>query len=227
MRLILARHGNTFEPGSVPYCIGATEDLPLVEKGRMQAERFGQALKDAGINPVAWYRGPLIRHKQFTEISLGILETKETSIVDPRLNELDYGSWAGLTDQQIKGKFGAQLHEDWALRSVWPVNADWEPSFEALQTDISSFLGDLAIRYRSIDTVVAVTSGGRLRYFLRAVPGEFERRSQSGDVKISTGHVCIFNYASGAWALSRWNAEPTAESLQQELTSFIIWSKIQ
>ena len=33
MRLILARHGNTFEAGETPVWVGAREDLPLTARG--------------------------------------------------------------------------------------------------------------------------------------------------------------------------------------------------
>ena len=51
MRLILARHGNTFGPGDTPVWVGAREDLPLTDKGRVQSIQFGLALKEAGITP--------------------------------------------------------------------------------------------------------------------------------------------------------------------------------
>jgi broad specificity phosphatase PhoE len=214
MRLILVRHGNTFEPGSMPYCIGATEDLPLVEKGRQQAARFGLALKDAGVAPAAWYRGPLTRHKQFSEIAIEKLgDCAVAPVIDERFNELDYGSWAGLTDQQIKDKFGAAVHENWVKHCVYPADAGWKPSLNQLQTEIASFLDDLVREHKDTDTIVAVSSGGRLRFFLEAVSGEFERRSKSGDIKISTGHTCIFDYADGNWVLVCWNAEPAADLL--------------
>lgn len=217
MRLILVRHGNTFEPGSVPYCIGAIEDLPLVEKGRQQARQFGLALKDAGVIPSAWYRGPLTRHKQFSEIAIEMSGNNAiTPVIDERLNEINYGTWSRLTDQQIKDKFGAQSHEDWVQRNVYPADAGWKPSLERLRAEIASFINNVLSSHNTTDTVVAVTSGGKLRFFLETIPGELERRREHNDIKISTGHMCIFDYADGNWTLSYWNSEPTADLFMRQ-----------
>ena len=43
MKLILARHGNTFGPQDKVTWVGSTNDLPLVEEGLAQAQRFGAA----------------------------------------------------------------------------------------------------------------------------------------------------------------------------------------
>ena len=44
MLLLLARHGNTFEPSDKVVWVGARTDLPLTSMGREQAAALGEGL---------------------------------------------------------------------------------------------------------------------------------------------------------------------------------------
>ena len=44
--LIIARHGNTFNPGDTPTRVGKHTDMPLVEKGEAQGRALGRYLKE-------------------------------------------------------------------------------------------------------------------------------------------------------------------------------------
>ena len=59
MHVILARHGNTFDPGEQPVWVGARTDLPLVAKGRDQAAEIGAALRASNMIPQRVLAGPL------------------------------------------------------------------------------------------------------------------------------------------------------------------------
>ncbi len=58
MHVILARHGNTFDPGDPSVWAGARTDLPLVAKGREQAAKIGEALKKCNLLPRRIWRVP-------------------------------------------------------------------------------------------------------------------------------------------------------------------------
>jgi probable phosphoglycerate mutase len=218
MRIIFARHGNTFTPGETPYIVGANENLPLVESGVAQAIQFGQALKEAGVMPAICFIGPLTRHRQFAEIAMQRLGVEPTQLnqllrIDRRLNEIDYGTWSGLTEEQIVQKFGTEVQENWTKRGVFPVGAGWKPELDQVTEDALSFLDDLETQYQDMDTVVAISSGGKLRYFLQTVPGEFEKHQASGELKVATGNMCVLDYSNGEWVLTGWNMSPTQIAL--------------
>src|ERR1700753_2818491 len=95
-RLILARHGNTFNPEDVPVWVGARSDLPLVAKGLAQAAALAEALRKAEIVPAAMIAGPLQRTRRTAEIVAETLKIPAHAIrIDPRLREIDYGAWEG------------------------------------------------------------------------------------------------------------------------------------
>ena len=62
IRLILMRHGNTFEAGQTPVQVGTRTDLPLTAQGLAQAKEMLNYLTAEGISPEAIFAGKLKRH---------------------------------------------------------------------------------------------------------------------------------------------------------------------
>jgi len=54
-----------------------------------------------------------------------------------------------------------------------------------------------------------VSSNGRLRYFLKLIAGEFERRVASKQFKMGTGKVSVLNGHTN-YSLLGWNEDPAA-----------------
>jgi broad specificity phosphatase PhoE len=234
MELLLSRHGNTFGPTDPVVWAGATNDLELVEKGIAQAEVFADYLIHKKIKPAAIYCSALRR----TSVYAGILAERLkvfsglnlAPTVDSRLHEIDYGKWTGLTQEEVIQKFGKTELEAWNQRSVWPSQAGWQGSRpekisestsknipenmkaqeSIVRKDIHAFSADLVHRHHETDTVIVVTSQGRLRYFLTLVPGEFEKRIQTGGFKVKTGQFCQMSYLEGAFQLKSWDINPAS-----------------
>ena len=51
MKLIIARHGNTFDPKDKVVWVGSRNDLPLVSKGVAQAHNLAKDLKNRELLP--------------------------------------------------------------------------------------------------------------------------------------------------------------------------------
>jgi broad specificity phosphatase PhoE len=204
MKLILARHGNTFGPQEKVTWVGSTNDLPLVAEGLAQAERFGDALKKEG-DIAAIYCAPLLRTKLFAEIIAAKLRAVVPFIVDERLTELDYGRWSGRSDAEIEELFGKDCLSGWIDKSIWPENCGWAGSPSFIEGQVRSFVEELLSTYPADSTVVAVSSNGRLRYFLKLVGFEFERRVAEKTFKVATGRMCAINFDQGKASMSAWN----------------------
>jgi broad specificity phosphatase PhoE len=132
LTLILTRHGTT-PAGDV--MLGGQMDVPLAPKGRIQAEALRDRL--AGVRIDRIISSPMLR----------ALETAQTIAsgrpieVDPRLRELDYGRWEGLTYAEIEAR-------DPALRALWEADpaSTCSPGGECgndVAARTSSFLVDL------------------------------------------------------------------------------------
>lgn len=215
MKLILARHGNTFKPEDKVCWVGSKSDLPLVESGITQADRVAEAVKDMTLTAI--YFAPLKRTKEFAAIIARKSSSNAPLIEDNRLTELDYGLWDGLGDADITEKFGEQTLRDWIDRSIWPSNCQWASSEETVTKQVSEFVGELSKNYPHDATIMAVSSNGRLRYFLKLVAGEFEKRVQVKSFKVATGRVCLLETSDQGWRVALWNEQP--ESLAPMLRS--------
>lgn len=208
MKVIFSRHGNTFSAIDPVIWVGATQDLALVDSGILQAKCLAQALQKAGIHPKAVYCGPLKRTYDYASIVLKQLDSRMKPIVDTRLNEIDYGNWSGLSNTQIQELGEGEELSAWENLSVWPKIAGWEGSPAHMIKEIREFSNDLITQYESTDTILVVTSNGRLRYFLKLIPGLFEQHVQNKQFKVATGNICLLNYENQKWQMKFWNKKP-------------------
>ncbi|MDA3913547.1 histidine phosphatase family protein [Oleiagrimonas sp.] len=106
---MLIRHGHTEWSRSGRY--QGRCDPPLVSEGRDQARQLGQRLK--GQSVVSVLTSPLRRASETASIvaeSLGL----GVPLVDPRLAEMAYGQWEGMTQAEIRLRWPDQLRQ-WKL----------------------------------------------------------------------------------------------------------------
>lgn len=208
-RLLLVRHGNTFETGATPTRVGARSDLPLTQKGVEQARTFAAAARDAGLCLGPFAAGPLKRTREFIVQGFGIAPT-----VDDRLREIDYGDWEGLTDAAIAARVGAAMLEEWNRRCVWPVGQNWLPDEAALAAGAASLVRELA--QGSPDCVpVLCSSQGVLRYFAKLDAAFFAAAKHDAKLGVATGACCgVHIGASGALVVDFWNDKPDPARLR-------------
>lgn len=203
MKLILCRHGNTFSKGDKVVWTGHN-DLPLVEEGRAQANRCADYLKSECLTPSAVYCSSLSRTKEFAEIIVQQLGLDISPQVDPRLDEVDYGDWTGLSDDEVVAKFGDRGLMGWRDHGVWPTEGNWGSTEAEVIDKVHSFLASL----KGQPAPLVVSSNGILRYFLTVIPGELDRRFELGSFKVKTGNVCILEKVSDSFEVLEWNKQP-------------------
>ncbi|BBB15725.1 phosphoglycerate mutase [Candidatus Rickettsiella viridis] len=208
MKIIFSRHGNTFSPGETPVWVGAREDLPLVDSGIQQAKNLAHVIQEVGLNLKAIYCGPLSRTNNYAKIIVEELHSSLKPMIDPRLNEIDYGKWSGLSNVEIQAQGDADALVAWEKLSQWPKEADWLDSPDIIFSEIKAFTDDLIKKYAADDAVLVVTSNGRLRYFLQLIPGAFTQHIQNNTFKVSTGNICLFEHDSQGWQVKFWNKKP-------------------
>lgn len=208
-RLLIARHGNTFAPGDTVVTVGSRNDLPLVDKGMAQAVALGEALARTNRRPTVVFAGPLQRQYRFAEIVLQTLQLDLPVRQDARLNEIDFGDWTGLSDQQIQDRFGAEEFAAWHQRSEFPGGDRWGESEAQVIARVADFCRDLPRHLPNPkDCALVVSSNGALRYFLRLVPGLFDQRNGQAAVRMKTGHVSEFVQDEAGWRLNLWDQNP-------------------
>ena len=203
MKLLLARHGNTFVAGEPAYVVGRGQDLPLTAEGERQSGRIGKYCQ--ADPPVAVYCGALQRTRRTAEIAARLCGAPAPQD-DPRLTELDFGEWGGLTMDAVRQRFGNAEADAWEHDARMPASRGWSPDAAALTEAVQGFIAGLRQTHPE-GTVLAVTSNGVLRYFAHIVPGLFKRLRDEGTLKVKTGHLCGFKLADEPRLLF-WNVKP-------------------
>lgn len=209
-RLLIARHGNTFEPGDPPRRVGARTDLPLASKGLAQAEAIGNYLLKNYIIPDAVYTGTLQRTIQTAQgamVAAGLdCPVHQTDI----LNEIDYGPDENRIEDDVRARLGAHVLNAWDEEGIAPPG--WIVDPERIIENWRNF-AETIVKNDPGGTVLAVTSNGIAR-FAPYLTGDFEGfRAQNG-LKIATGALCALthNPDSGngrdGWSVGFWNVRP-------------------
>lgn len=199
-RIVLLRHGNTFSEGEKVVMVGAEQDLPLTDKGVAQAHAIGESLKPVAASVVRLLVGPLIRTVQYAEQVRESAGMQVDLTVDRRLIELDYGSWGGLSNDEIERLSGADTLKRWQQQGIRPAGVGFVPSEEQLRAETERVLAECA----SIQgLVVIVTSNGRLREYARLIGGE----AYCG-AKVRTGHMCLVELSDVGWKIIGWDLSP-------------------
>ncbi len=207
-RLLLVRHGNTFEDGAPVVRVGSRSDLPLTAKGLQQAEAFAVAVRTAGLAVGPFLAGPLARTREFVRHGFG---TKPR--LDDRLREIDYGLWEGKTDAEIAASAGADMLEAWNRRCVWPAGQSWAPDADTLAQGAAALVRELADGDARIVPVLC-SSQGILRYFAALDAKWFAAARAEGKLGVATGACCGIRVEAGAVHVDFWNRKPDAAALR-------------
>lgn len=110
LTLVLTRHGLTTRSYPEQH-LGQKIDVPLSDDGRQQAVALAER-----IGPIAFERiisSPLLRARQTAEAIAEAPGTtpRPATETDPRLLEMDYGEWEGLTYEQIEEHDGERRRQ--------------------------------------------------------------------------------------------------------------------
>ena len=205
IRLILARHGNTFEAGQTPTQVGARTDLPLTAGGRIQAEHLAKFLTKTPL--AALYAGALKRQIETAHI-IALDKKSKLHLGEPALTEIDYGLWEGLTSEEISRRWPAEYNA-WTSESKW-ARGIFGRTLEEHMHDIETWLDSLRKRYAPGDTVVAVTSNGiiRLFYSFEEKWKDLQESKQMEQLKVKTGHFCELLLFPDSLKVKIWNQDP-------------------
>ncbi len=176
-RIIIARHGNTFEPDEAPRRIGARTDLPLVESGRAQATALGAHFRARGLVFERCLTSPLLRTRQTATLVLDDAPCPVTAA--DWLVEIDHGPDEGQTEDTVRARIGAEALAAWERDATPPI--DWRVDAAQRHAAWALFFGEAA---EIGGTVLVVTSNGAARF---AAPGAGRLRTGAyGEVAISS-----------------------------------------
>lgn len=147
--ILLARHGET--DWNLQRRVQGHSDTPLNETGRAQALALAETLEGAMLDAV--YSSDLARASDTAQVVADRLGLAVTVL--PELRERHFGSWEGLTDDEIFARFPAAKSGSWG---------DGETK-EDMQRRVLDALRRIARKHPG-GRVLVVTHGGPVRALL-------------------------------------------------------------
>jgi probable phosphoglycerate mutase len=194
-RLIIVRHGNTFESGDVVTRVGGRTDLPLSPSGVRQAEALAQHFASM---PFATARsGPLKRTRATAAAILAAQASPPELVTELFLREIDYGPDENLPEADVLARVGVAALEAWEQHSLPPPG--WRVDPQALIGNWQELFAEL--RDEAGDHLV-VTSNGVARFALAAAG------LARGDAKLRTGAFGVVELEGEGVAARVWNVRP-------------------
>ncbi len=158
-RLVIVRHGET--AWNRETRIQGQMDIGLNDRGRWQAERTGQALRDEGVDAV--YSSDLLRASDTARAIAQACGLPLT--LDEGLRERHFGRFQGLTHDEIASQWPAEARR-WRERDP-TYGPDGGEVLQAFYERVVSAAERLASRHPH-QTIVLVAHGGVLDCFYRA-----------------------------------------------------------
>ena len=194
-RLIFVRHGQT--SFNAENRLQGQRDVPLDGKGREQARAIGRYLRRAlGADIVslerrgAFWASPLTRARETIELSRVAMGLSPLPYgIDPRLKELSFGSWEGMTWAQVwaKDPTAAEARE----ADKWRFAPPGGESYAMLADRVEPWLAELT------GETFLVAHGGVARVFFALLAGM--KPVDAVSAQIWQGRALIFEKGGAYW----------------------------
>ena len=209
MKLLIARHGNTFLPDETPRRVGQHTDIPLVASGIEQADSLGHYLKNNNLIPDVIYCSELMRTQQTAQGIVDVLKKTIPVHIDDRFNEIDYGVDENKTEAEVIARVGKDAIVAWDTAATVPDG--WQIDPEQIKQQWQQF-AKAQLDSTNVQTVLVVTSNGIARFAPCLLPDEQVFDAQYAR-KIATGALCQLSYQENQWQTDLWNYRAKTKSL--------------
>lgn len=195
VRLIIVRHGNTFDPGDTVTRVGGRTDLPLSSSGKAQAQALARHFSATTFASAR--SGPLKRTRETAFAILASQPNPPELITDLFLREIDYGPDENRSEDEVIARIGQPALDAWERDSIpppgWRVDPDavignWQETFHELRDQPGDHL--------------IVTSNGIARFALDAAG------ARQDDAKLKTGAWGVIELKGEAVSVLAWNVRP-------------------
>ena len=197
-RIIICRHGNTFDKGDIITRVGAHTDLPLSTSGQAQAEKLHQFFHPAN-SPYRFKRAFCSDLRRTRETGLKILTDTHAASLSERgfLKEIDYGIDENRPEEEVVARLGRQSIVDWDTKALVPDG--WKVDPDQIRADWRAFLEEMA---KTPGDVLVVTSNGIARFCLNVVD---HIACEEPPLKLATAAFGIITCNSEGFTIEGWN----------------------
>lgn len=177
-RIIVCRHGNTFDKGDTVTRVGGRTDLPLSVSGKAQASALAAHFADTPFE--AAYCSDLQRTRATAEAILSKRKDAPALAILPFLTEIDYGPDENVAEEKVVARIGEAALRAWEEDSLPPEG--WHVDKQAI-CDGWTRLIEQAAHLPQAANILVVTSNGIARF----LPGLVDKAPQGLQPKLKTG----------------------------------------
>lgn len=199
-RIIICRHGNTFDKGDIVTRVGARTDLALSQSGKVQAEKLKQYFNTAH-SPYKFERAFCSELRRTRETAQKILTANHPAKLLEKsfLKEIDYGVDENQPETDVVARIGKQAITDWDSNATVPDG--WHVDAEQIRADWGAFFLEMS---KIPGDVLVVTSNGIARFCLDVVD-DFAIAIPS--IKLATAAFGVIKCESGETKMTDWNVK--------------------
>lgn len=197
-RIIICRHGNTFDKGDVITRVGARTDLALSTSGQVQAEKLRRYF-ETGNNTYKFERAFCSNLRRTRETAIKILEGGHTANLSEKafLKEIDYGVDENRPEDEVVARLGQQAILDWDEYAIVPDG--WHVDPAQIQSEWRRFLTEMS---KTPGDILVVTSNGIARFCLDAV---HKIACENPSLKLSTASFGLITCDAQKFTIESWN----------------------
>ena len=202
--LIIARHGNTFEPGEEPRRVGARSDLPLSQSGQNQVQALALHLSsylEAFLPPTKrhlyLFSSPLKRTQESARALAQKLDLPLS--LDTRLLEIDYGVDENRPESEVQQRVGKEALARWDQEGIVPPGWHCDPlALARLWREI----GREVCKREEQSCTIIVTSNGVARFATSLLEStskqetQQEARERQRVIKLKTGRYMHLTFTA-------------------------------
>lgn len=199
-RIIICRHGNTFDKGDIVTRVGARTDLSLSQSGQEQVARLHEFFHPKN-GQYKFERAFCSDLRRTRETGLKILENTHPAILSERdfLREVDYGIDENRPEKDVVERLGRQAIIDWDTKALVPNG--WQVDPDKIRQGWRVFCLEMS---KTSGDVLVVTSNGIARFCLDAAD---HIACEEPALKLATAAFGIISCASGKVTVEAWNLE--------------------
>ena len=197
-RIVICRHGNTFDKGDVITRVGARTDLPLSTSGIDQARGLASYFspESSEFQFELAFCSPLLRTYQTADFILSSGHAVKSLTILEFLTEIDYGEDENKPEADVVARLGCNAIKLWDEKAIPPEG--WEVNPKALIQSWRNFFKQY--QNQNCDILV-VTSNGIARFALDAV----DEIATDAPRKLRTAAYGIVEIENGHSKLTTWN----------------------
>ena len=202
--LLIARHGNNFNPGETITRVGAKSDLPLSKTGMAQGLALGKYLKQHNLIPQKIFTSELQRTIQMAKQVQKAIGQKIPTEALELFNEIDYGPDEGKCEEDVINRVGEEALRFWDEDSLPPMG--WAVDTVGLRAAWYD-LGERIARQHAGETVMVITHNGVAR-FASILTGDAKGLKCMDGARLSTGAFGHLVHTDPFWECLEWNIQP-------------------